>query len=283
MNKKGFTLIEVLAIIILLGVLVTIIVSFVDDDIKLARNYATESQVNLIEDSAKIYYLNYKSEIPSIDTTNIVSITVQTLCDKGFIKDKDLKVNTKETVKKTDRVLIYLINGELLTFYDKTQTTSPIIILKGPKELKLKKGGLYTEYGAILINPVTVTITDIPSASITGTVDTSVEGTYKRYYVATGATQETRVIIVEDSKTIEDNIKPVITLIGANPLNITLGSYFVDPGASATDNEDGDITSRITKSGTVNTSVKGTYYINYDVIDVSGNKAITKTRIVNVN
>lgn len=283
MNKKGFTLIEVLAIIILLGILITVVVSLVDGDIKFAKDYATESQINLIEDSAEMYYLNYKNEIPSIETTKIVSITVQTLYDKGFIKDKDLKVNTKETVKKTDKVLIYLIDGELFTLYDKTQAINLLIILKGPKELKIKKGGLYTEFGAVLINTVTNTITALPPQNIAGTVNTSLEGKYTINYSYTGATSKYRTIIVESAQTITDSIKPIITLNGTSTMNITLGSSFIDPGASATDNIDGNITSRITKTGVVNTSVKGTYYINYDVIDVSGNKAITQTRVVNVN
>ena len=66
-------------------------------------------------------------------------------------------------------------------------------------------------------------------------------------------------------------------------MSVTKGTTFTDPGATANDNKDGNITIRITKTGTVNTNVIGTYYINYDVSDSSGNKADTKTRVVNVN
>lgn len=283
MNKKGFTLVEVLAVIILLGILVTIIVSLVDDDINIFKNYATDSQIRLIETSAKMYYLNYKEEIPSIDTTNISVITVQTLYDKGFIRNKDLKVNTKETVKKTDKVIIYLIDEEVFTLYNKIQDQTMFIILKGPKELKIRKDGTYTEYGAVLLDTVNQTVTNLDSVNISGTVETEEEGTYYINYSYNEAETQVRTIIVEKASTSYDNIKPVIILNGSNQMNITLNSTFVDPGATATDNVDGNITDRITTSGTVNTSIKGTYYINYDVVDVSGNKAITQTRIVNVN
>lgn len=283
MKKNGFTLIEVLAVIILLGIIVTIIVSIVDSDINFVKEYAKENQIKLIEDSAEIYYLNYKNEIPSIDTTKIATITVQTLYDKGFIKDKDLVINSKETIKKTDKVLIYLVDGELFTLYDKTQTINLIIILKGPSEIKIKKDGNYTEYGAVLINTLTTTIIDIPSSNISGSVNTSVEGTYTINYSYSGAKSKNRKVIVSKAQTTSDTVKPIITLLGSSNMTVSKGSTFTDPGATATDNLDGNITERIIKSGTVNTSVIGTYYINYDVNDSSGNKAITKTRIINVN
>ena len=53
MNKKVLPNRSSLAIIILIRSTCYNNCFFVDDDIKLARNYATESQVNLIEDSAK--------------------------------------------------------------------------------------------------------------------------------------------------------------------------------------------------------------------------------------
>lgn len=76
-----------------------------------------------------------------------------------------------------------------------------------------------------------------------------------------------------------DLTAPIITLLGDTPMNVELGSEFVDPGAEAEDNEDGDITNAIEKSGTVNTEVAGSYLIIYKVTDEAGNTA-TKTRTV---
>ncbi len=66
------------------------------------------------------------------------------------------------------------------------------------------------------------------------------------------------------------NTPPEITLIGNNPINIFVGDNFSDPGATALDREDGDITANIVKTGTVNTSTVGTYTINYSVTDSGG-------------
>ena len=80
-----------------------------------------------------------------------------------------------------------------------------------------------------------------------------------------------------------DSTLPVITLLGANPLMLTVGDSFVDPGAVASDNIDGDLTSSIVVGGdAVNTAVAGDYVITYNVSDSSGNAAVEKTRTVTV-
>jgi len=51
------------------------------------------------------------------------------------------------------------------------------------------------------------------------------------------------------------NQRPTITLLGSNLVNINVGQAYNDPGATAYDPEDGNITSSIIKSGFVNSSV----------------------------
>ncbi len=76
-----------------------------------------------------------------------------------------------------------------------------------------------------------------------------------------------------------DNTPPVITLIGSNPMSITVGDTFVDPGATALDETDG--VRPVTAAGTVNAAAVGTYVITYTAQDASNNIA-TLTRTVNV-
>ena len=81
---------------------------------------------------------------------------------------------------------------------------------------------------------------------------------------------------------VADTVKPEISLLGANPLNLTVGDTFTDPGATASDNIDGDITSRIIPKSTVNTLAAGSYEVSYLVTDLAGNSANIK-RVVNVS
>lgn len=73
---------------------------------------------------------------------------------------------------------------------------------------------------------------------------------------------------------------PVITLLGDNPLAWEAGVPFVDPGATATDNEDGSLTVVVT--GTVDVNSIGANTLNYNVTDSSGDAAVQVQRTVNV-
>lgn len=83
------------------------------------------------------------------------------------------------------------------------------------------------------------------------------------------------------SCTKDDMTNPVITLIGDNPITINIGGTYTELGATANDDKDGDLTTSIVISGTVNTTTKGTYTITYSATDAAGNEG-TATRTVNV-
>ena len=91
-----------------------------------------------------------------------------------------------------------------------------------------------------------------------------------------GEFEDYRVIFIEDA------VIPVITLTGADTINIERGRGYTELGATAFDNIDGNITPNIVLTGAVDTMVVGAYTITYDVSDSSGNKAVTVKRIVNI-
>ena len=81
-----------------------------------------------------------------------------------------------------------------------------------------------------------------------------------------------------------DAVPPVITLAGDDPLELTLGETYVEPGATAFDDIDGDITANIViDASAVNTAVADSYTVTYDVADLAGNSAAQVTRTVNVS
>ena len=84
---------------------------------------------------------------------------------------------------------------------------------------------------------------------------------------------------------------PVLTLLGESPVAAECGVPYVDAGATAEDDVDGNLTARIdvtitfggTVVGAVDTSVIGTYTILYEVSDNAGQVAVPVTRIVVVS
>lgn len=76
-----------------------------------------------------------------------------------------------------------------------------------------------------------------------------------------------------------DKIAPIITILGNNPATSTIGTTYVDRGATAFDDIDG--AREVIATGTVNTLIAGVYAVTYTANDLSGNIA-TSTRVVNV-
>ena len=88
---------------------------------------------------------------------------------------------------------------------------------------------------------------------------------------------------VSATGTAVDTTAPEITLIGASPMEVDQGATFTDPGATASDGVDGDLSARIVVGGDpVDTDTPGDYTITYDVSDAADNAADTVTRIVRV-
>lgn len=77
----------------------------------------------------------------------------------------------------------------------------------------------------------------------------------------------------------EDITLPSISLNGDETVYIPVGTDFADPGYSAYDNCDGDITDKVSVSGNVGNS-SGNYSINYSVSDDHGNTFSLKRNIV---
>jgi hypothetical protein len=75
-----------------------------------------------------------------------------------------------------------------------------------------------------------------------------------------------------------DSTAPTISISGASTITQTAGQTFTDPGATATDDVDDSVS--VTTSGSVNTSVPGTYTLTYGATDTAGNAATQATRTV---
>ncbi|MFN0275660.1 MAG: DUF5011 domain-containing protein [Chitinophagales bacterium] len=70
----------------------------------------------------------------------------------------------------------------------------------------------------------------------------------------------------------DDLSSPVVTLEGDNPQIIDLGGTYTELGASATDEQDGDLSASVTIDASgVNTDKVGKYTVTYTVVDEAGN------------
>lgn len=159
-------------------------------------------------------------------------------------------------------------------------TTAPVITLNGASTINLTVGDPYSELGATATDNIDGNLTS--SIITSGTVNTATAGTYTVTYSVSDAANNsasiTRTVIV--SEPAADTTPPVITLNGSSTINLTVGDSYSELGANATDDTDGNITSSIVISGSVNTALAGTYIITYSVSDTANNSASTTRTVI---
>ena len=94
MKKNGFTLVELLGVIILLGVLSVIVVPEVRDSIKQSKKKAYDKQIDTVITAAKNWVSDNIDEL----SEETIFIDIQSLKQNGFLENKKIinPVNNKE-------------------------------------------------------------------------------------------------------------------------------------------------------------------------------------------
>ena len=98
-------------------------------------------------------------------------------------------------------------------------------------------------------------------------------------YAAVAASIDHGVQVLRLADADPDTTPPTIALNGPDPDSVPVGSAYVEPGATCTDDTDGSL--QVTISGTVDTSNPGTHTLIYTCTDLSGNES-TISRTVTV-
>lgn len=84
--KKGFTLVEIIGVIIILGLVAILIIPNVTDIIKDTNNLANDNQIATIKEAADLYSIN--NDLGKYPEEKI--ITFDTLISSGFLKNDDI-------------------------------------------------------------------------------------------------------------------------------------------------------------------------------------------------
>ncbi|UFT99886.1 DUF5011 domain-containing protein [Radiobacillus kanasensis] len=157
-------------------------------------------------------------------------------------------------------------------------TTPPQITLKGDNPITVNYGEKYEELGYTVMDNSGETLTE--DVLITGKVDSDTIGVYQLSYSVKDSTGNKAT--VKRTVHVVDENQPIIKLNGKNPMTLEVGSDYVEPGATAFDGYDKDLSNQIKRAGTVDTQKLGTYEVRYNVEDSSGNQAFEVSRKVRI-
>lgn len=184
--------------------------------------------------------------------------------------------NTNKKKKLNQKRILLILAIIFIVFLIFSSLKKPKISLNGDSVITLNLNSDFTDLGASakygtkdISNNITIDTNGFDAKKI-GSYEFKYTINYKNKTAST-----TRTVNVIDSE------KPVITLNDSAEINITQGSKYQDLGATAIDNYDGDITTKISIENNIDTSNIGKYTVDYIVKDSSGNES-KATRTVNV-
>lgn len=150
-----------------------------------------------------------------------------------------------------------------------TDTTPPVITLVPEEREYVLPGEAYVDPG--------FSAADAVDGDLTAQVQRVEDGSRVTYTVSDRAGN---VATAERTIPYYDPVPPQITLKGESAIAFTVGSgSFTEPGYTATDNLDGDLTDHVTVQGSVDSNTPGIYTVTYSVTDSHGNTATKKRRV----
>ena len=305
MNKKGFTLVELLAIIFILTLLMVIVIPTVSNVINKSKKATYDIQINYILKAAYDYSLKNDIDLPDYKETKY--ITLNELKSNDLLDGDVIDPKTKE--KFNDDLVISITNVGSNYKYDKEYS-----MYKGYYLYKIEYDTMKTEeYNN---NKPTITIENYGTESFVSNIDlkaevdepkytaTSKNGiditnkvikniTYKSknvksintikagiYYVSYTVVDDNGYSnILTRSIVIVDDTPPTLVVPENDTISSSVTSYNLLEGASCTDNSG---VCDIKTKGKIKFGIKDKYIIEYIASDPTGNTKKIK-RVITVN
>lgn len=299
MNKKGFTLVELLAVIIILAVILTIILPSVSKTLKKSKNTIYDIQVNDILKSTYDYSLKNIKLLPESGKTYI---TLNELKRSGFIENdlknpktneafsNDLVISIENVgIRYKDKEKNSLLNGNYLYKIEENRedtTQKPIISFDGYEKIPtLISIDLGNEYNELKYRAKTSDDKDITNKVIKNItynennvdkINTSLVGIY---YIDYCVVDDNGYSICEKvNVVVKDEELPILTIPENVTISIEKTSYDLEVGASCSDNSN---SCKIEIEEDIKYGIVGKYIVSYKAIDPSGNTTIKK-RVITI-
>ena len=280
MKKKGFTLVELLGVMTVLGIIALLIIPAVEKTISNSKKKGLENQKNTIISGAKSWMTDNKELVEDDE----VIVTVGDLKQEGYLEFNIKNPVTNKCISNNTEVLItiegkkykYKINGSIIDGEDGecgTINAKPNLYLMGRNPISIKQGESFKDPG---FSATTINGDDISRrVVISGEVDTSTIGEYIITYTIT----DNGLTSVKKRKVkVLDEEDPYISHPGTTVLLDTDTSFNALEDVYVVDNSGESINVKAVTDLTL--GIKGEYKVTYYAEDSSGNEMIDTRRII---
>lgn len=286
--KKGFTLIEMMTVIVLLGVIALIVFPTVNSMIKQSKEKLYNDQIEKIKTASEKWAYDNISILPNQDGDS-VTITLLDLKRGGYLPLDIRNPKTNELFSNgTSVVITYEANDYVYSIEGSISNTeynenSPTIVLNGGPIEIIEINEEYIEKNAIaessaneLLENIIITYYD--NGREIASIDTTELKTYTVEYSVTDLSNNLTTVITR-TVIVNDTIAPIIELPERVNISLSLAaSYDLMNGVYISDNSNKTPTLEITG---FDNSI-GEKIVSYKACDNSNN-CTTKNRIIGIN
>ena len=123
MNKKGFTLVELLGVIVILVVIMTITFSVFTGSKHGAEDSIDEAIETMIKESSKKYIQKYKI---NINNGNVYCLTLKNILDENLMSDPVKNANG-DKISEGTKIKVSIVNGRYEIDVDVPTCTETIV------------------------------------------------------------------------------------------------------------------------------------------------------------
>ena len=270
--KKGFTLAELLGVIVILGALMLIIIPIASNTIKNANEELYNDQI----ESIKLALELWMSDNQKPNNGEVITLSLSQLKEAGLI-DLDI-TNPKTKELFPNDMILKIVNNDGIIEYIVSENGGNRKDYESITSIKVNGNVLdYVEIGSSTYNDLGVTATDTNNNivnTITTTTTPSLNLNKKGSYLITYKTSDNvayRTVVVRDT------IGPEITF--SSNLEMTYEqskTYNFKSDITVTDNSNEEVTVEVSNNITL---IPGDYTIKYTATDSSGNQTIKLRKI----
>ena len=294
MKKKGFTLLEMIGAIVIIGIIALLIIPSILGTLQSSKISLNETQLEYILDAAKKWGV---SNYYSLSETDPVFIMIDDLASGGFIESAEI-ADLTNPAKNFDGCVMAMFSYKRQTYeYKYLEPCNPEdyenkvyvthnytsgwvknVTISVRTEFKATDGETYFKYCSSS-SPTCTPNKEVRKSSGDVTISTQSKNTYACAVSIADTGSQSDVVCVGPFKI--DNTPPELTIPGNENLDSLVTTYDFNKGVSAKDNlvNESDIT--IERTGNISLGTLGSYTITYKATDLAGNE-ISKTRTVTV-
>lgn len=288
--KKGFTLVELLGVIALLGILSIVIIPKVGESLANTKETALKTQEEQIKRATSDFLVE---NIDLLEDNKTITIKLGTLKQKGYIPISIKNPKTKKELSNESTISVTRTNNknsmtlELIDLEGASQTidgNSPILVLNGNYVEYVEVNSEYTDPGATAMKSdgTSINSNNISTQVLYNNEEVMLTtNTLKTYSIVYSVTDNGKTTSATRTVTVRDSIPPSIIF----PKDTVL-----TPSQVAGFNLKGDIivTDNYTASNNINvtataeglSNVPGKYVVTYTAKDSSNNKTTEKRVII---